>query len=115
MATSVTPKMNPQQISPAELFKGPFGFAITYVFVTAVELNLFTAIDRGRNTVGKLAKETSCSPRLHRALKPSGRLVIAEMLPDEERQEATMPLLFAVNMLVNTDEGDTFTFSEYRQ
>jgi len=53
--------------------------------------------------------------RLHRALKAGGRLVIADMLPDEERREATFPLLFAVNMLVNTDEGDTFTFGEYRQ
>jgi ubiquinone/menaquinone biosynthesis C-methylase UbiE len=53
--------------------------------------------------------------RLHRALKPGGRVVIADMVPDEGRREATFPLLFAVNMLVNTEEGDTFTFSEYRQ
>lgn len=53
--------------------------------------------------------------RLHRALRPGGRLVVADMVPDEERCETMVPLLFAVNMLVNTDEGDTFTFSEYRQ
>lgn len=53
--------------------------------------------------------------RLHQALKPGGKLVIADMLPDEERRESVFPLLFAVNMLVNTDEDDTFTFNEYRQ
>jgi ubiquinone/menaquinone biosynthesis C-methylase UbiE len=53
--------------------------------------------------------------RLHRALKRGGRLVIADMMPDEARSEATLALLFAVNMLVNTEEGDAFTFGEYRQ
>jgi ubiquinone/menaquinone biosynthesis C-methylase UbiE len=53
--------------------------------------------------------------RVHRALKPGGVILIAEMLPDNERQTALLPLLFAVNMLVNTEEGDTFTFAEYRQ
>ena len=53
--------------------------------------------------------------RVHRALKPGGVILIAEMVPDDERQTASFPLLFAVNMLVNTEEGDTFTFAEYRQ
>lgn len=53
--------------------------------------------------------------RLHRALARGGTLVIADMLPDEERRAARFPLLFAVNMLVNTEEGDTFTLGEYRQ
>lgn len=53
--------------------------------------------------------------RLYRALLPGGRLVIADMLPDEKRRETTVPLLFAVNMPVNTDDGDTFTFREYQQ
>jgi len=52
--------------------------------------------------------------RLHRALKKGGRVVIAEMLPDEGRCEATFPLLFAVNMLVNTENGDAYTLGEYR-
>ncbi len=52
--------------------------------------------------------------RIRRALKPGGRLLIAEFLVDEERKVETFPLLFAVNMLVNTEEGDTFTLSELR-
>jgi hypothetical protein len=38
-----------------------------------------------------------------------------EEAPDEARREAAFPLLFAVNMLVNTEDGDTFTFGEYRK
>jgi ubiquinone/menaquinone biosynthesis C-methylase UbiE len=53
--------------------------------------------------------------RVYRALKPGGVILIAEMIPDNERQTAMFPLLFAVNMLVNTAEGDAFTFAEYHQ
>ncbi len=53
--------------------------------------------------------------RVHRALRPGGRVVIAEFLVDEGRREAAVPLLFALNMLVSTEEGDTFSFSELRQ
>jgi hypothetical protein len=48
-------------------------------------------------------------------LKDDGRLLIAEIIPDDERREALFPLLFAVNMLAMTTDGDTYTMSEYRQ
>ena len=53
--------------------------------------------------------------RVHRALKPGGHILIADLIADDQRSEASFPLLFAVNMLVNTEEGDTFTLAEYRQ
>jgi len=53
--------------------------------------------------------------RIHRALKPGGQLLIAEIVPDDERSNALFPLLFAVNMLASTPDGDTFTLSEYRE
>lgn len=53
--------------------------------------------------------------KVRQALKPEGQLVIAEFIADEGRAHDTMPLLFAVNMLVHTEEGDTFTMSEYQQ
>jgi len=49
------------------------------------------------------------------ALKHGGKLLIADMIPDDERRTAVFPLLFAVNMLVNTTEGNTFTMAEYRE
>ena len=52
------------------------------------------------------------------ALRPGGRMLIADMIVDEGRRGAggrVFPHLFAVNMLINTDEGDAFTLSEYRK
>jgi ubiquinone/menaquinone biosynthesis C-methylase UbiE len=53
--------------------------------------------------------------KVARALKPGGTLVIADMLPDEDRRGPVFPLLFALSMLVRTREGDTFSFAEYDQ
>jgi ubiquinone/menaquinone biosynthesis C-methylase UbiE len=53
--------------------------------------------------------------RVYRSLKESGQLLIAEIIPDDDRRETLFPLLFAVNMLAMTTDGDTFTMSEYRQ
>jgi ubiquinone/menaquinone biosynthesis C-methylase UbiE len=50
-----------------------------------------------------------------RALKKNGRLLIIDYIVDEERRSGLMPLLLALNALLGTKEGDTFTFSEYRQ
>jgi len=55
--------------------------------------------------------------KLHAALRPRGRLLIVEFLPDDARQGkdgGLLALLFALNMLVNTDDGGTFTTRELR-
>ena len=46
------------------------------------------------------------------ALAPGGTIAIQEFVPNDERTGPLHTLIFAVNMLVNTDEGDTFTFAE---
>jgi SAM-dependent methyltransferase len=46
------------------------------------------------------------------ALAPGGTIAIQEFVPNDERTGPVHTLIFAVNMLVNTDEGDTFTFAE---
>lgn len=51
--------------------------------------------------------------RAHRALRPGGRILIAELLPDDDRRGPLLPLLFGLHMLVMTDEGGTFTLAEY--
>jgi ubiquinone/menaquinone biosynthesis C-methylase UbiE len=53
--------------------------------------------------------------KVARALKPGGTIVLAELLPNEDRSGPVYPVLFALQMLINTSEGDTFTFSEYRR
>lgn len=49
-----------------------------------------------------------------RALKENGKLFIMDYVPDEERESDVMPLLLAINALLGTEEGDTFTFSQYK-
>jgi len=53
--------------------------------------------------------------KVARALKPGGTIVIADMLPENDRSGPPFPLLFALNMLLHTSEGDTFTFAEYER
>jgi ubiquinone/menaquinone biosynthesis C-methylase UbiE len=53
--------------------------------------------------------------RLARALKPAGRIAIVDMVPNDERTGPPFAVLFALNMLVHTGAGDTYTLSEYRQ
>jgi len=48
------------------------------------------------------------------ALAPGGTVVIAEMVPNEERTGPPFALFFALNMLIHTDAGDTFTFAEMK-
>jgi 3-hydroxy-5-methyl-1-naphthoate 3-O-methyltransferase len=50
--------------------------------------------------------------RTYEALAPGGTVAIAEWIPNEERTGPPGALLFAVNMLVHTETGDTFTFGE---
>jgi SAM-dependent methyltransferase len=58
------------------------------------------------------ARSKKLLKKVFEALVPGGTAAIAEFIPDEGRCGPPMPVLFAINMLVNTDEGDTFTYSE---
>ncbi len=48
------------------------------------------------------------------ALKPRGQIVVQDFLIGEARDGPLLPALFALNMLVGTTEGDTYTESEVR-
>jgi len=47
------------------------------------------------------------------ALRPGATIVIADMLPNEERSGTLFTLVQALSMLVSSPHGDTFTFGEY--
>ena len=49
-----------------------------------------------------------------KSLKSGGTIAIAEWLVNDERTEPLPSLMFAVQMLVNTEEGDTFSFNEIK-
>jgi ubiquinone/menaquinone biosynthesis C-methylase UbiE len=52
--------------------------------------------------------------RVFRALKPGGTIAIAEWLVDDKRTRPLNGLIFAVNMLVHSEQGDTFSFREIK-
>jgi SAM-dependent methyltransferase len=58
---------------------------------------------------GKELLRKSCA-----ALRPGGKLLIGEYVPNDARTGPAMPLLFGLNMLLQTEEGDVFTLREYR-
>ena len=62
----------------------------------------------GEENSRRLLKKT------HAALAPGGTIAIQEFLVNHSRAEMDIGLIFAVNMLVNTDRGDTFSFEEIR-
>jgi len=48
------------------------------------------------------------------ALKPGGTIAIAEWLVNDGRTKPLPSLMFSVQMLVNTQQGDTFSFNEIK-
>jgi 2-polyprenyl-3-methyl-5-hydroxy-6-metoxy-1,4-benzoquinol methylase len=50
--------------------------------------------------------------RVQRALKPDGIALTVEFVPDEERVSPPFPANFAMAMLVATEEGDAYTWSQ---
>jgi hypothetical protein len=46
------------------------------------------------------------------ALAPGGTIAIAEFLVNDDRTGPPVGLMFAVNMLVATERGDTYSFGE---
>ena len=50
-----------------------------------------------------------------RALNPGGQVVIQDLVMDENRTSPYRGTMFALNMLVNTAQGDTYTESEIRE
>ena len=49
------------------------------------------------------------------ALVPGGRIALRDVVMEPHRTAPREGALFAVNMLVNTDNGGTFTFDEYAE
>lgn len=52
---------------------------------------------------------------VHAALEPGARVVIMEIVPNDERTAPLLPVAFALTMLVNTEGGDAYTRAQYEQ
>jgi SAM-dependent methyltransferase len=80
----------------------PLGEGFDLVFMSAVIHS--NSADDNRRLFSKAA----------RALAPGGQLVVQDFLIGEDRDGPLQPALFALNMLVGTPAGDTYTESEVR-
>jgi 2-polyprenyl-3-methyl-5-hydroxy-6-metoxy-1,4-benzoquinol methylase len=52
--------------------------------------------------------------KIHASLKPGGRIVILEFVPNEDRVSPPETAGFALIMLAGTPAGDAYTYSEYQ-
>jgi 2-polyprenyl-3-methyl-5-hydroxy-6-metoxy-1,4-benzoquinol methylase len=86
---------------PGDAFATEFGGPYDVVTVT----NFFHHFDQ--------AKCTELMRKILAALKPGGRCVTLEFVPNEDRVSPPMPAEFAMTMLVTTAAGDAYTFAEY--
>lgn len=85
-----------------DYLRDPLGTGYDLVFLSAVIHS--NAADENRLLFGKATA----------ALNPGGRLVVQDFLMNEARTGPALPALFALNMLVGTAAGDTYTESEVR-
>jgi len=53
--------------------------------------------------------------KVHAALKPGGRAVALEFIPNEDRVSPPVAAAFSLMMLGSTPSGDAYTFSEYQR
>ncbi len=53
--------------------------------------------------------------KIHRAILPGGTVLIRDHVMDPARTRPPQGTLFALNMLVNTEGGDTYTFDEIKE
>ncbi len=62
-----------------------------------------------------VAKCIDLTRRLHAATAPGGVLMIVDSIPDDAREKDRFALVFALTMLIWSQEGDTYTLPEYRR
>ena len=77
-------------------------FGTGYNLVTFGHILHMESVDQNRQLLKKAAA----------ALAPKGTVVISEFLVNQDRSGPPMGLIFAVNMLAHTENGDTFSFEE---
>ncbi|HTQ60927.1 MAG TPA: class I SAM-dependent methyltransferase [Candidatus Solibacter sp.] len=88
---------------PGSAFDADLGSGYDFVLLT----NIFHHFDQP--TCEKLMR------RVHAALKPGGKAITLEFVPNEDRVTPPAAAAFSVNMLVGTDAGDAYTLSEYEK
>jgi len=108
----------PEVLPITKKMVGRFGLSDRFSFVAG---DLDSAdFGKGHNiaTLGHIlhsegeARSRSLLKKTFDALAPGGTIAIQEFLVNSDRTGPVVSLLFAGNMLVNTDDGDTYSFEE---
>jgi len=86
---------------PGSAFEVDLGSGYDYVLLTAI----FHHFD--------MPKCEQLIRRVHAVLKPGGKAVTVDAIPNEDRVTPATVARFALVMLATTDAGDAYTFSEY--
>jgi 3-hydroxy-5-methyl-1-naphthoate 3-O-methyltransferase len=95
-----------------------FGLADRFTFVGGDLLSVNFGNNHAAATLGHIlhsegeARSKKLLAKVFNALAPGGTIGIAEFLVNASRTGPVMGVFFAVNMLVNTDEGNTYSFEE---
>jgi predicted O-methyltransferase YrrM len=88
---------------PGSAFDADLGEGYDYIFIT----NFLHHFDPPTNE--KLLR------RFHAALKPGGKALTVEFVPNPDRVTPPMAAAFSLVMLAHTDSGEAYTFAEYEQ
>lgn len=86
---------------PGSAFEADLGSGYDFVLLT----NIFHHFDQP--TCEKLMR------RVYVALKPDGKAITLEFVPNEDRVTPPAAAAFSLNMLVGTEAGDAYTLAEY--
>lgn len=90
-------------VRPGSAFEVAFDDGYDYVLLT----NIFHHFDIP--TCEKLMR------RVHAVLKPGGKAITLEFVPNEDRVTPPMAAAFSLVMLAGTDAGDAYTFAQYEK
>jgi ubiquinone/menaquinone biosynthesis C-methylase UbiE len=108
----------PEVIDVTKRTVAKFGLTDRYTFVEGDLLSADFGSGHNVATLGHILhsegerRSKDLLAKTFAALAPGGTIAIQEFLVNADRTGPVNGLIFAVNMLVNTDDGDTYSFEE---
>jgi len=117
----VTAQDWPEMIPITRRITQKFGVADRFTYVEGDVLKANFGTDYDIATLGHILhtegedRSRKLLKKVFGALKPGGAIAIGEWLVNDERTEPLPSLIFAVNMLVHSERGDTFSFNEIKR
>ncbi len=87
---------------PGDFYADPLPAGADFVWLSAIAHQ--NSREQNRELFGKI----------HAALDAGGSVIIRDIVMDESRTRPAGGAMFAINMLVGTEAGGTYTFEEYR-